>query len=224
MLILALDTALDRTSVALADGGRIAVSQSVLMDRGHAERLLPMIDAVLAEAGVAAADIERIAVDVGPGSFTGIRIAVAAARGLALALGVPAVGIVSLSAIAASLSEPADGAVLSVVDARRGELYAGLCDRAGRALEPPFAADAATVWDRLGARTRVVAGSGSAILAHHLATTGQIRPPIDPVQAPDPLAIARLGATADPATAPARPFYLRAADAKPQLPVPGLLK
>lgn len=224
MLTLALDTAFDRTQVAVTDGRRVASWLVERMERGHAERLIPMIEAALKEAGVAAADLGRIAVDVGPGSFTGIRIAVAAGRGLALALGVPAVGVTSLEAIAASLGEPAPGPVLTVIDARRGELYAGLYGPKGEVVEPPFAADAEAVWQRAGERAAVIAGSGSAILAHHLATTGRRLPPVDPATAPDPLAIARLGAAADPDAAPARPIYLRPADAKPQLPLPGLLQ
>ena len=93
MLTLALDTALDRAAVAVSDGAGRQHALVERMDRGHAEHLLPMIDRLLAEAGVAIADVGRIAVDVGPGSFTGIRIAVATARGLGLALGVPVIGV-----------------------------------------------------------------------------------------------------------------------------------
>lgn len=223
MLTLALDTANDRIAAALSGEG-VAASRVAAIARGHAERLFPLIDELLAGAGVAIADVGRIAVNIGPGSFTGIRIAVAAARGLGLALDAPVVGIDALRLIAASLAEPAGGAVLSVIDARRGELYAGLYGPKGDVLEAPFAADAETVLIRIGGRAAVVAGSGAPILRHHAAVSGRAVPAVDAMTGTDPLALARLGAAADPTEAAARPLYLRAPDAKAQLPVAGLLK
>lgn len=222
MLTLALDTANDRIAVALAGEGRETMRAEAI-SRGHAERLFPLIDELLAAAGVEIESVGRIAVNVGPGSFTGIRIAVAAARGLGLALGVPVVGIDALRLIAASLDKPADGPVLAAVDARRGEVYAALYGPKGDLLESPFAADAEAVLARVGDRAAVVAGSGAAILAHQAAVSGRRVPPVDTMTATDPLALARLGSLADPAVAPPRPLYLRAPDAKPQPPVPGLL-
>lgn len=222
MLTLALDTANDRIAIALAGDGRAEVRAETI-SRGHAERLFPLIDEILLATDVKVEDIGRIAVNVGPGSFTGIRIAVAAARGLGLALGIPVVGIDSLQLIAASLDEPADGPVLSAVDARRGEVYAALYGPKGDVLEAPFVADADSVLARLGDRAAVLAGSGAAILAHQAAVSGRRVPPVDVMTATDPLALARLGSLADPATALPRPLYLRAPDAKPQPPVPGLL-
>ncbi|MBS1165166.1 MAG: tsaB [Proteobacteria bacterium] len=222
MLTLALDTANDRIAVALAGEGK-AVSRSEAISRGHAERLFPLIDEVLVAAGIEIDHVGRVAVNVGPGSFTGIRIAVAAARGLGLALGIPVVGVDALCLIAASLHEPATGPVLSAVDARRGEVYAALYGPKGDVLEAPFAADAESVLVRIGDRAAVLAGSGAAILAHQAAISGRRVPPVDIMTATDPLALARLGSLADPATALPRPLYLRAPDAKPQPPVPGLL-
>lgn len=221
MLTLALDTANDRIAVALAGAGK-AVARSEAISRGHAERLFPLIDEVLAAADVEIEQVARIAVNVGPGSFTGIRIAVAAARGLGLALGIPVVGIDALHLIAASLSEPADGPVLAAVDARRGEVYAALYGPNGEVLEAPFAADADAVLARLGDRATVLAGSGATILADQATAASRRVPPVDAMTATDPLALARLGGAADPAIAPPRPLYLRAPDAKPQAPVPGL--
>ena len=222
MLTLALDTANDRIAVALAGEGK-AIVRSEAISRGHAERLFPLIDEVLAAAQIEIDCVTRIAVNVGPGSFTGIRIAVAAARGLGLALGIPVVGIDSLQLIAASLEEPADGPVLSAVDARRGEVYAALYGPKGDVLETPFVADAESVLAHIGDRAAVLAGSGAAILAHQAAVSGRRVPPVDVMTATDPLALARLGSLADPAIALPRPLYLRAPDAKPQPPVPGLL-
>lgn len=89
------------------------------MEKGQAERLMPMLEEMLAEAGIGFADLARIGVGTGPGNFTGVRISVAAARGLALGLGIPAVGISALQAQALGT----DGAVLSTLDARKGALY-----------------------------------------------------------------------------------------------------
>ncbi|MCM5557980.1 tRNA (adenosine(37)-N6)-threonylcarbamoyltransferase complex dimerization subunit type 1 TsaB [Pleomorphomonas sp. JP5] len=222
MLTLALDTANDRVAVALSGDGKETVRAEAI-SRGHAERLFPLIDEVLTAAGVDIECVGRIAVNVGPGSFTGIRIAVAAGRGLGLALGVPVVGIDALRLIAASLEELADGPILAAVDARRGEIYAALYGPKGEVLEPPFAADAESVLDRLGASATVIAGSGAAILTHQAAISGLRVPPVDAMTATSPLALARLGSVADPDIALPRPLYLRAPDAKPQPPVPGLL-
>src|SRR6266404_2143129 len=104
MLLLAIDTAGPDCAVALArsgaDGGKILVRTSERIGRGRAERLMPMIESALAEAGADFADLDRVAVTTGPGSFTGVRVGIAAARGLALALDIPAVGVRSLDALA----------------------------------------------------------------------------------------------------------------------------
>jgi tRNA threonylcarbamoyladenosine biosynthesis protein TsaB len=221
MLTLALDTANDRIAIALAGEGR-TIARAEAISRGHAERLFPLIDEVLTVASVEIETIGRIAVNVGPGSFTGIRIAVAAARGLGLALGIPVVGIDALRLIAASLDERAAGPVLAAIDARRGEVYAALYGPTGDMIEAPFAGEAESVLSRVGDRAAVMAGSGATILAHQAAVSGRRVPAIDAMVATDPLALARLGGLADPATALPRPLYLRAPDAKAQPPVPGL--
>ncbi|HUG63494.1 MAG TPA: tRNA (adenosine(37)-N6)-threonylcarbamoyltransferase complex dimerization subunit type 1 TsaB [Methylomirabilota bacterium] len=224
MLVLALDTALDRTAVAVTDGRRISAVRTETMDRGHAERLFPLVAAALAEAGAEMADIERIVVTTGPGSFTGIRVAIAAARGLALACGRPVVGVDTLVALAGSLPERPDGPVLAAIDARRGEIYAGLYDPSGVVIEPPFVADAEAVLLRIGDRAAAIVGSGAPILAHQAAITGRRAPPVYPLDGPDPLVLARLGAAAPAPDRPPTPLYLRAPDAKPQVPDAGLLR
>lgn len=221
MLVLALDTAHDRTAVALV-GGRVDVVRVEPMERGHAERLMPLVAEVIAEAGVGLSAVDRIAVTTGPGSFTGIRVAVAAARGLALALGRPAIGVGSLEALFQSLSERPAGPVLAAVDARRGEIYAALFEADGRVRIPPFAADAEAVLAAVGDDVAVIVGSGAPILAHHAAVTGRRVPPLEPLAGPDPRAIARIAAAAEPPFAPASPTYVRPPDAKPQAPIAGL--
>lgn len=222
MIVLAFDTAHDRTAVAVT-GPRIDSMRDEPMERGHAERLIPLIDATLSDAGVPLETVDRIAVTIGPGSFTGIRVALAAARGLGLALDKPVIGVGSLPALAASLPEPSDGPVLAAVDARRGEIYAALYDRGGRELIAPFAGEAAAVLDRVGDDVAVVVGSGAAIIGHAAAVAGRRVPTLHPIGGPDPRAIARLGAASREPHAPAEPLYVRPPDAKPQAAPQGVV-
>ena len=117
-MILGIDTSAGQCSVALISGDRVW-SKTDGMDRGHAEALFPMIETVLADAGVNYGELERIAVCTGPGSFTGVRIGVAAARGLALGLGVPAIGITRFEALAVS----EHGASTVALPGRGGEIF-----------------------------------------------------------------------------------------------------
>jgi tRNA threonylcarbamoyl adenosine modification protein YeaZ len=117
-LILAFDTSAARCAAAVVSGGRVLAARDEGTDRGQAERLLPMLEEALAEAGVGWGDLDGIGVCTGPGNFTGVRIAVAAARGLALALGVPAVGVTAFEALA----EPAGYATVAILD-RRGTVF-----------------------------------------------------------------------------------------------------
>ena len=133
MNLLAIETATECCSVALVAGARI-FARSELVPRRHAELLLPMCEAVLAEAGLARRDLDVLAVGRGPGAFTGVRLAVSAAQGIALALGIPVVPVSSLAALA--MQAPGDGGdVLAVIDARMGEVYAGLFRRSGERVE-----------------------------------------------------------------------------------------
>lgn len=116
--ILAFDTSAAQCAAALLCGDRVWLKIEA-MDKGQAERLLPLLAELLAEAGLAWRDLAAIAVGTGPGNFTGVRISVAAARGLALGLGIPAIGVTRLEALAHGLPRP-----LTVIeDARRGEVY-----------------------------------------------------------------------------------------------------
>ena len=127
MNLLAIETATECCSVALVSGERL-VARSELAPRRHAELLLPMCDEVLAEAGLQRRDLDAIAVGRGPGAFTGVRLAISAAQGVALALDLPVVPVSSLMALAAQA--PDNGAdVLAVIDARMGEVYAAVCRR-----------------------------------------------------------------------------------------------
>jgi tRNA threonylcarbamoyladenosine biosynthesis protein TsaB len=133
MNLLAIETATECCSVALVAGERL-YARSELAPRRHAELLLPMCEDVLAEAGIARGDLDALAVGRGPGAFTGVRLAVSAAQGIALALGIPVVPVSSLAALA--MQAPDDGRdVLAVIDARMGEIYAGRFRRAGGLVE-----------------------------------------------------------------------------------------
>ncbi|MBK9476740.1 MAG: tRNA (adenosine(37)-N6)-threonylcarbamoyltransferase complex dimerization subunit type 1 TsaB [Tetrasphaera sp.] len=123
MLILGIDTSTSAISAAVSDGCGLAVSRAVLDPRGHTEHLAPTIAAVLAEAAAAPADLCAIAVGVGPGPFTGLRVGLATAVTMGLALGIPVHGIGSLDALALQVAEHHTGEVLVATDARRRETY-----------------------------------------------------------------------------------------------------
>jgi tRNA threonylcarbamoyladenosine biosynthesis protein TsaB len=210
MLVLGLDTCLSSCSVAVLDGERVLASAREVMARGHQERLAPMAQQVMAEAGLAFDRLDRIAVTVGPGSFTGLRVGIAFAKGLALALDLPAVGVGTLEALAAEAGQDSGGLVFSAIDARRGQLYLQAFED-GRALMAPDALTAEVAAARLAeisqGRPFTLVGSGAALLAD-LAPSARIVP----AEGADARHVARLAAARDPA--PLKPLYLRAPDAK----------
>ncbi len=119
-IILAFDTAAAHCAAVLVQGGETLAVQVEDMSKGQAERLFPLIEEVLEKAGIAWSDLSAIAVGTGPGNFTGIRISVSAARGLALSLGIPAIGVSRLKAMAFGIS----GAQTAIIDARQNRIYA----------------------------------------------------------------------------------------------------
>ncbi len=125
-VILAFDTSAAHCAAALLSGDRLWQRHEA-MEKGQAERLIPLLQDLLAEAGLDWPEVTALAVGTGPGNFTGVRIAVAAARGLALALAVPAIGVTRLEALAEGLPRP----VTVAEDARRGEAYVQHFDLAG---------------------------------------------------------------------------------------------
>lgn len=223
MLILAIDTALDACAAAVLDtgGGRLIAQASQAMKRGHAEALMPLIADVMKDAGLPFAALDRIAVTTGPGSFTGLRVGLSAARGIALAANKPVVGLTTLSAYAAPLiGEDEAHPIISAIDARHDHVYFQVVGGDGSSLVDPRVAPVADVLDasRLGAPSLV--GNAAAMLAERWPKDAPPPVKVDAQAAPDIGWVAWLGAAADPATAPARPFYLRAPDAKPSFAVP----
>lgn len=218
MLVLALDTALGACSVAVldADSDVILASASEAMERGHAERLIPLVAETCAAAGIAPRDCSRFVATTGPGSFTGLRVALSAARAMALAAGGEAVGLSTLAILAEPhLAAPAPLAVLAAIDARHGHVYAALTARDRSILKPP-AYLPREVAAALAAAAGPVALVGPGTEAVMEAWPADAAPPAlcDSRAAPDITVLARLGAAVDPALAPCRPLYLKAVDAK----------
>jgi tRNA threonylcarbamoyladenosine biosynthesis protein TsaB len=217
MLILAIDTALDACSAGVldTDAGRLIALESQPMKRGHAEALMPLIAHVIKQAGIAFASFDRIAVTTGPGSFTGLRVGLSAARGIALAADKPVVGLTTLTAYAAPVvSENAEQPVISAIDARHDQVYFQVVSGDGSSLIRPRVApiEEALRASRFGAPHLV--GNAAGILADRWPTDALPPFRVDAQPAPDIAWVAWLGAAVNPDTAPARPYYLRAPDAK----------
>ena len=209
MIVLGLDTCLNACSVAVLDDERVVASAREVMARGHQEQLAPMAQAVMARAGLAFADLDRIAATVGPGSFTGLRVGVAFAKGLALALGKPTVGIGTLEALAAQTAQ-APGLVFPAIDARRGQLYLQAFED-GRALMAPDAVTAEVAAARIAelsqGRPFTLVGSGAALLADFAPSAAVVE-----AEGADARDVARIALARSPS--PLKPLYLRAPDAK----------
>src|SRR5262245_51324118 len=140
MRVLAIDTALEACSVAVLDTAHAdtRVQESLPMQRGHAEALMPLIERMLNRAQLDASALDRIAVTIGPGSFTGLRVGIAAARGIALASGKPAVGLSTLAAFAAPLIAADDTLpVVVAIDARHDHVYLQVFGPGGRTVVAP---------------------------------------------------------------------------------------
>jgi tRNA threonylcarbamoyladenosine biosynthesis protein TsaB len=218
MLILAIDTALDACAAAVLDteAGQVIAQESQAMKRGHAEALMPLIARVMAAAGTGFAALGRIAVTTGPGSFTGLRVGLSAARGIALAANKPIVGVTTLTAYAAPVvSQNAEHPVVAAIDARHDHVYLQVVSGNGSALVLPQVAPIAEAVSAGRFGTPHLVGNAANMLAERW--PAEAVPPfkVEALPNPDIAWVGWLGAAVSPDTAPARPFYLRAPDAKP---------
>jgi tRNA threonylcarbamoyladenosine biosynthesis protein TsaB len=221
MRVLTIDTALTVCSAAVFDSDidRVLAGDSLPMQRGHAEALMPLIARTMEQAELDFADLDRIAVTVGPGSFTGLRVGIAAARGIALAASKEAVGVSTLAAYAAPcIADDLADVVLAAIDARHDQLYMQVFGGAGQMLRGGGHVDFETALRAIEEVDGDIHLAGPA--AEILARLWPDDKPLPSIRvggpAPEIEWVARLGVAATPASAPAKPLYLRAPDARPQ--------
>jgi len=201
--VLAIDTALEACGAAIVESGHVRALAQEFMAKGQAERLAPMVRDLFAEAGCAPRDVDRIVVTVGPGSFTGVRVGLAFARGLAVALAKQCVGVATLEALAL---EAGEGGLRGALVTTPGALYAALY-RDGAAVLPPQRCER----DELANLFAPFAAEGFDLRGPGVADARLPGARCVERAAPDLVALARLGVARDPAIAPPAPLYLRAA-------------
>ncbi len=217
MRILAIDTALGACAACIIDNGlgEPIAHESLIMDRGHAEALVPLLDRVAARVEGGFTSLDRVAVTVGPGSYTGMRVGIAAARAIGLACRIPVVGVTTLSALLAALVADDNRRLLAAaIDARHGQVYFQVIAPSGQTVVAPTLLKVRDAVRLLGAGPAALIGSGAAAVAAEAA--GIDLAVHDTRPAPDIVWVARLGSVADPAHALPKPLYLRGPDARPQ--------
>lgn len=218
MLILAIDTALDACAAAVLNTatGKMMAQEAQPMKRGHAEALMPLIARVMEEACIGFDALDRIAATTGPGSFTGLRVGLSAARGIALAAGKPVVGVTTLAAYAAPVvSEGGEHPIISAIDARHDHVYLQVVSGNGGALVTPRVVPIAEALEAVSFGAPYLVGNAATILGDRWPSNAPAPVKVDAQAAADIVWVAWLGAAVDPAVALARPLYLRAPDAKP---------
>ncbi|HEX4080700.1 MAG TPA: tRNA (adenosine(37)-N6)-threonylcarbamoyltransferase complex dimerization subunit type 1 TsaB [Rhizomicrobium sp.] len=219
MKLLAIDTALGACSAAVLDGAAVLSRRYEPMERGHAERIAPMVQEVMQEAGLAFGSLDRLAVTVGPGTFTGQRVGLAFMRGLHLALRRPLIGVTSLRAMAeAALVQTGASRAAVMHDARRGEAYATFV--VNRCVVVPvqiatFADAVRAILDAAPSLEEPVAFAGTAgrQAAQFCHAQGMCALETD-ISTPDALWVGRLAAAEPEPDCIPRPLYLRPPDAR----------
>jgi tRNA threonylcarbamoyladenosine biosynthesis protein TsaB len=217
MRILAIDTSCGAASACVVESGAQAplAQESLVMDRGHAEALVPLLQRVMGGVEGGFASLDRVVATTGPGSFTGIRIGLATARAIGLALSAPVVGVSTLAAFAAPLlAEPSPALIAAAIDARHGALYLQLFEATGRPLLPPRLASVKEAARAIGMGPARAAGSGAPLLAAQAQAIGLAVEIAGQIAFPDIVSVARLGLVAEPSQSPPRPLYLKAPDAQ----------
>lgn len=225
MKLLALDAATAACSAAVWVDGRIVARRHEVLERGHAEHLVPMVEAVMDEARLVYAALDGVAATVGPGSFTGVRVGLATARALALAADRPLVGVTTLAALAEAVPDAArDGrCVLVALDARRGQVYAQAFDARGAPMAEPVAiapaeAPSLLTGAALEGRAVCLVGSGASLILPALEAEGWRAELSGAPDHPDASHVAALAARAGLPRREARPpapLYLRDAGVGP---------
>ena len=218
MRILAIDTSCGAASAAVYDDvvRETLARESLPMALGHAEAIGPMVERGMRAVEGGFATIGRVAVCVGPGSFTGIRVGLAMARAIALTLETPIVGVSTLVGLAGPLLEqPRPGLIVSAIDAKHGNVYFQLFESSGR---PMFAARVAGIRDvirAIGAGPARFTGNAAGLMADAAQRAGLEFDASEAAAYPDILAVARIGLAADPDASPPRPLYVKPPDAHP---------
>lgn len=219
MRLLVIDTALGACAAGVFEDDRLLATASDPMTRGHQERIGPQVRDVMAEAAAGFGDLDRIGVTVGPGSFTGLRVGLAFAKGLGVALDRPVVGISTLDALAASAPPAPDVSTVALVDGRRGQVYLRVFqDGAARTDPQALDLDAAAALIETQGAVRLI-GDGATVLVAAAPRLAHL--PIEPLTTPTLASLARLAAGVEPTLAPARPMYLRGPDAVVATRLPG---
>jgi tRNA threonylcarbamoyl adenosine modification protein YeaZ len=209
MRLLLIDTSGPVCAAAIydAEADSLLAERSEMIGKGHAELLPVMVDEIVAGSGAPLSDIDGIAVTIGPGSFTGIRVGVAMARGFGVALSKPVIGVSTLRIVAESVLEIGPPApIMAVLDAKRDEVYGQIFSPTGEALTEPAAYDYETAAAAAARFQAITVGSGASLLTGEAATGPDAFPLI---------AIGRIASRSDQDDQ-ASPLYIRGADAKPQ--------
>lgn len=217
MRILAIDACCGAVSACVLESGaeEAIARESIAMDRGHADALAPLIERVMSGVAGRFAALDRIAATAGPGSFTGIRIGLATARAIGLALNVPVIGVSTLVAFAGPLlADPSPGIIASAIDARHGRVYLQLFESTGRPLISPRLEGLREAVRAMGAGPVRVTGSGARALALEAARVGLGAETAGSFDFPDIAAVARVGLAMDPREGPPRPLYIKSPDAQ----------
>jgi tRNA threonylcarbamoyladenosine biosynthesis protein TsaB len=231
MRVLAIDTALGACSAAVLDTaharidggthdgivGGIVASESLAMVRGHAEALVPLVARVMQQSATAFADLGRVVVTTGPGSFTGLRVGISAARGFGVATKVPVVGVSTLSAYAAPyLGADETSPVVVAIDARHEHVYLQVFGPGGQTLVAPRLAPLSEAVRAASDAPARIVGSAARAVAAGLSKNAAAPLTVDAREAPDIAWVAQIGAVVSDPQAPPKPLYLRVPDAQPQ--------
>lgn len=214
MLILGIDTALAAAAACVYDAtaDHMVAEERILLDRGHAEAIVPLLERVSSQVPDGFASIGRVAVTTGPGSFTGIRVGVAAAKAIATAQNIDVVGVSTLSALAAPLLAPGGPNVGCVIDARHGNVYFECFGPLGAVLHEAAVLPVRQAASRLGDAPTLLTGPGATLVAIEAWSQGRKAEIAGEAVSPLIEFVAKLGAVAEAQESPPRPFYLKAAD------------